>query len=131
MEGHSLSPTHPWGWKSCGGSRGGSPVPQNTPTNPLLCTSPPHTPIQGFPAKHLGGLVLTQQRSRFPLEEKKEKKKEKIFKKKASFSHGVQKAKSLPRNISERSGVPLPAAPASSSSSRTPFPLFILKIFLR
>lgn len=83
-----------------------SSSPQNSPAHPGLCTSPHHG---------TSGLFLGYEHARFPLEAK-------------AKSRSTQKAKFLPRNIPEMSGTPLPAAPASS---RTHFPLFILKIFLR
>lgn len=86
-----------------------SSSPRNAPAHPGLCTSPHHG------TNRSSGLFLGQKHARFPLEAK-------------AKSRSTQKAKFLPRNIPEMSGTPLPAAPASS---RTHFPLFILKIFLR
>lgn len=92
-----------------------SPSPQNSPASSRLCASPHHW-LQCQP---LLGFIFESEAREVPFGGKR---------KKASFSRSTQKAKFLPRNISERSGVPLPVAPASS---RTHFPLFILKIFLR
>lgn len=124
----SASGAAPRGFPREGSSARGGPGP--AAVHPGCIPRPhPKTPPQapgfaplsttGFNAKRSSGLFLSQKHARFPLEAKG---------KKASFSRSVQKAKFLPRNISERSGVPLPVAPASS---RTHFPLFILKIFLR
>lgn len=90
------------------------------PKTPLQALGFAPLPTAGFKTNRSSGLFLNQKCARFPLEGKKKKRKHL-----SATAH--RKPSSCPE-ISERSSVPLPAALASS---RTHFPLFILKIFLR